>query len=68
MLVTCKVADFRRLHEELVATPGREHAGILLIQQQRWGSAELARRMIKPLAPAAATGGLRNRLEFISNS
>jgi predicted nuclease of predicted toxin-antitoxin system len=67
VLVTCNVADFRRLHEELLATPGREHAGILLIRQQRWGPGELARRLIKALAAAAATGGMRNRLEFISN-
>ena len=65
VLVTCNIADFVRLHTEFLVAD-REHAGIILIHQQRWGAGELARRMIRLLVGAPG-GNLRNRLEFLSN-
>ena len=65
VLVTYNVADFARLHSEWMKT-GLEHAGIILIHQQRWSVAELARRIIRLLA-SVPDQNMRNRLEFISN-
>jgi hypothetical protein len=65
VFVTCNIVHFARLHADSMAA-GREHAGIVLVQQQRWGPGELARRVIRLLA-AAASQSMRNRLEFISN-
>jgi hypothetical protein len=65
VLVTCNVADFVRLHTEFLVA-GQEHAGIILIHQQRWGAAELARRMIRLLVGVPGRS-LGNCLEFLSN-
>ena len=67
VLATCNAADFARIHTEVLCKPGGEHAGIVVIQQQRWGAGELAGRIIKLFVAASATGGMRNRLEFVSN-
>jgi hypothetical protein len=67
VLATYNVADFTRIHAEVLAAPGREHSGVVVMEQQRWGPGELARRIIKLLVATAATGGMRNRLEFLSN-
>jgi hypothetical protein len=67
VLATSNIADFIRIHGDVLAAPGGEHAGIILIQQQRWGPGELARRIIRLLVATSAAGGMRNRLEFISH-
>ncbi len=36
VLATCNVADYTRLHSQWLMA-GLEHAGIILIQQQKWG-------------------------------
>lgn len=65
VLVTCNIADFVRLHTEFLVA-GQEHAGVILIHQQRWGAGELAGRMIRLLVGVPGRS-LRNRLEFLSN-
>lgn len=65
VLVTCNIADFVRLHTEFLVA-GEEHAGIILIPQQRWGAGELARRIIRLLVGVPGQS-LRNRLEYVSN-
>ena len=65
VLVTCNIADLVRQHTQF-AVAGDEHAGIILIHQQRWGAGELARRMIRLLV-GAPEQRLHNRLEFLSN-
>lgn len=65
VLVTCNIADFGRLHTEFLVA-GQEHAGIILIHQQRWGAGELARRMIRLLV-GVPEQRFHNRLEFLSN-
>ncbi len=65
ILVTCNVGDFARLHKQWMAA-GLEHAGILLIRQQKWGPGELARRIIRLLA-ATPGPALPNRMEYLGN-
>ena len=64
VLISCNIADFARLHYATIEA-GREHAGIILIRQQKWGPGELARRIVRLLA-AVPNHSMRNRLEFIS--
>lgn len=66
VVATHNIADFARIHADTLAIGGA-HSGIIVIQQQRWSPGELARRIIKLLVAASASGGMRNRLEFISN-
>lgn len=63
VLATCNIGDFARLHSEWRAAD-RGHAGIILVQQQKWGPGELARRIIRLLAGVPGQD-MRNRLEFI---
>ena len=65
VLATCNIGDFARLHNDWRAA-GREHAGIILIHQQKWGPGELARRIIRLLA-AVHGQDMRNRIEFIGS-
>ena len=65
VLVTGNIADFSRVHSEWMRKD-YEHAGIILIQQQRWSAGELGRRIIRLLASVHGQN-MRNRLEFISN-
>jgi hypothetical protein len=65
VLVSCNVADFARIHHQWSAA-GRDHAGVILITQQKWGPGELARRILRLLASVPG-GNMRGRLEFISN-
>lgn len=65
VLVTYNVSDFARLHSHWTAG-GRDHAGIILLQQQKWGPGELARRIIR-LLTAIPGQNMRNRAEHIGN-
>ena len=65
VLVTYNIADFARIHDRWLSS-GVEHAGIILIQQQKWGPGELVRRIVRLLA-GVPEGKMRGRLEFISN-
>jgi len=64
VLASCNIADYARLHSDCVAS-GIDHSGIILIEQQKWGPGELARRIIRLLV--GAPEGMRNRLEYISH-
>ena len=65
VLVSFNVADFARIHRRWLAE-GLDHAGIILIPQQKWGPGELVRRIVRLLA-AVPEGKMRGRLEFMSN-
>jgi hypothetical protein len=65
VLVSRNVADFARIRHQWSAA-GRQHAGMILIAQQKWGPGELARRIVRLLAGVPG-GDMRGRLEFISN-
>ena len=65
VVITSNIADFAVLHTNWL-TAGLNHAGIILVHQQKWGPGELARRIIRLLTRQLATG-MRNRMEFLSN-
>jgi len=64
-LYTFNVSDFHRLHLSWAAD-GREHAGIILVPQQRYSIGEQLRR-IRLLRASVTAEGVRNRVEFLSN-
>jgi hypothetical protein len=65
IFISCNVADFARLHNQWTVA-NLDHAGIILIQQQKWGPGELARRIVRVLNSVPG-GNFSNRLEYISN-
>ena len=65
VIITSNIADFARLHTQWLHV-GREHHGILLLHQQKWGPGELARRIIRLLADPPGKD-MRNRIEFLSH-
>ena len=65
VLYTFNVSDFYRLHTEWISS-GREHAGMILGQQQRFSVGEQLRRILRIRATASAEG-MRNRVEFLTN-
>jgi len=65
VLVSSNIADFARIHNQWSAA-AQEHAGIILITQQKWGPGELARRILRLLAGVPGSN-MHGRLEFISN-
>lgn len=64
-LYTFNVSDFYRLHTRW-AGAGREHAGMILAQQQRFTVGEQLRRILR-LHATATTGSVRNQVEFLGN-
>ncbi len=65
VLYTFNVSDFYRLHTQWLAA-GREHAGMILAQQQRFSVGEQLRRILRLRAKATETT-MRNQAEFLSN-
>lgn len=65
VLYTFNVSDFYRLHTEWISS-GREHAGMILGQQQRFSVGEQLRRILRIRATASAES-MRNRVEFLTN-
>ncbi len=65
VLATFNVADFARIHAKWLSD-GIQHAGIILVAQQKWGPGEMARRIIRLLAGVPG-GDMRSRMEFLSN-
>ena len=65
VLLTFNIADFAKVHSRFLDSHG-EHAGIILVQQQKWGPGELARRIIRVLTMVPGQS-MRNQLLFISN-
>jgi hypothetical protein len=58
------VGDFFHLHTEWQSI-GREHAGIILAQQQQFSIGELMRRILRLMAGKSAEA-MRNQSEFLS--
>jgi hypothetical protein len=65
VLYTFNVSDFHRLHTEWI-NAGREHAGTILAQQQRYSVGDQLRRILRIRASASAQD-MRNRVEFLGN-
>jgi hypothetical protein len=65
VLYTSNIADFYRLHGEWLES-GREHAGMILAQQQAFSVGEQLRRILH-IRTAISAENLRNRVEFLSN-
>lgn len=63
-LCTFNVADFYRLHGELIAR-GQSHAGIVLMTQQRYSVGDLMRRLLAIVA-AESSDSMRDRAAFLS--
>jgi DNA-binding transcriptional MerR regulator len=59
------IGHFCRLHAEALAG-GRNHAGIVLCQQQRYSVGEQMRRLLNLIAAKTAEE-MHNQLEFLSN-
>ena len=58
------VGDFFQLHTEWQSI-GREHAGIILAQQQQFSVGELMRRLLRLTAGKTAES-MRNQVEFLT--
>ena len=65
VLVSSNVVDFPRIHRESLAA-GRDHAGILIVPQQRWQVGEVIRRLLA-LHDSLSAESMRNRLEYLSH-
>jgi hypothetical protein len=65
VLYTFYVSDFYGLHTEWTGT-GREHAGMVLAQQQRFSIGEQLRRILH-LHAAVTAVSMRSQVEFLSN-
>ena len=63
ILVSANARDFASLHSARIAE-GREHAGILIIPQQRYSTGEIVRRMIRLTFSKVA---LANGIYYLSN-
>lgn len=65
VLYTFNVSDFFRLHTQWLSA-GRDHAGIILAQQQRFSVGEQLRRILR-LRASATISSMRNQIEFLNN-
>src|SRR5439155_17839171 len=64
VLCTFNIADFYRLHGEFLRT-GKTHAGMILVQQQRYTLREELRRILKLIASRSAEA-MQGQAEFLS--
>lgn len=64
VLYTFNVGDFITLHTAYLAE-GKEHAGIVIGDQQRYGIGEQMRRLLR-LVQMTSAEEMRNRIEFLS--
>jgi hypothetical protein len=65
VLYAFNVSDFYRLHKQWLSS-GREHAGMILAQQQRMSIGEQLRRILH-LRASVTTESMRNQVEFLGN-
>ena len=65
VLVSCNVLDFPRIHGEWLAA-GKEHAGIVMVPQQRWTVGQMLVRLLA-LQSALTADEMRSRLEYLGN-
>lgn len=63
-LYSFNVSDYMTLHSSYLAD-GKEHAGIILAQQQRYSVGEQMRRLLR-LVNMKSAEGMRNTVEFLS--
>ena len=63
-LYSYNIGDYYQLHTEFLAQ-GKDHAGIVLAQQQRYSIGEQLRRLLRIIAVRSAQD-MRNRIEFLS--
>ncbi len=63
-LYTFNVADYCVLHR-FWTSQGREHAGIIVAPQQRYGTGEELRRLMR-LIGSLSGADMRNHIEFLS--
>ncbi len=63
-LYTFNIDDFMALHTAYIAE-GKEHAGIILAPQQRYGVGEQMRRLLR-LVQMRSAEEMRNTTEFLS--
>ena len=63
VLYTCNVADYYRLHTDLLAQ-GKSHTGIFLAPQQRYSIGEVMRRLLK-LINTKSAAEMNNSVEFL---
>ncbi|HEX5733776.1 MAG TPA: DUF5615 family PIN-like protein [Blastocatellia bacterium] len=64
VLYSFNTGDFYRLHTEFL-TKGKDHAGIILAQQQRYSIGEQMRRLLRVIAIRSAEE-MQNSIEFLS--
>jgi predicted nuclease of predicted toxin-antitoxin system len=64
VLLTYNAADFCRLHGELLHA-GHHHAGIVILEQQRFSVGEVMRRILR-LRAVVDREAMCDRLEFLS--
>ncbi len=62
-IYTFNARDFVRLHREFLES-GREHAGIVIIPEQRYSIGEKIRRLAS-FVQAMGSETMRNRIEFL---
>ena len=65
VIVTSNVLDFPRIHGESLEA-GRDHAGIVIVPQQRWPVGEVVRRLLA-LRDGLSAEAMHNRLEYLSH-
>jgi hypothetical protein len=65
VICTCNIADFMPLHAEFM-TQGKEHAGIVLIHQQRFSIGQQVLRLLHLIETKSAED-MRNQIEYLSN-
>lgn len=63
-LYSFNISDFMSLHATYIHE-GREHAGIILAPQQRYGIGEQMRRLLK-ISSVKSSETMRNKVEFLS--
>jgi hypothetical protein len=63
VVTAAEAGDFHEIHTTWTA-PGRDHAGIILAQQQRYSTGEQIRRLVRLIA-SLTNEGMRNREEFL---
>lgn len=65
VLFTANVADFARIHPEWMHS-GQHHAGIVVTQQQAFGTGEQLRRLAR-IDSELGQAGMVDRLEYLSS-
>lgn len=65
VLYTCNISDFYRIHSQFMRE-NKEHAGIILVPQQRYSVGEQIRRILA-LISVRSSEAMKNQIEFLSS-